>query len=354
VAEPCDALEAELALELIEGELAAELPAHLRAFARAHAENRAAPAAPLVARLASTLDTAFHALAHDVLVDRALALLRLVAPIVIEDDPAVSLARAHPPSWSGLVTLASARDTVADARYGRSAIAWLHLLHGVDDPALPHDAPGPPIDGWHTPDTTLDHTAILDAWHAISARLGVSGNLRIDRAARVRPRAFVIEPRVEVIVVVPDVVDSPATRFAVVHELGHAACAFALPAGTPRVLDEAAASYVARLIEPGGWLPPRWESPLAAAARRRRVGIAAMLDTIERALPTLHDVPGTSPPWALWHDPGAQAAYVAAEALADRLVENLGLSPPRGQFTRALEAERARIDLRMMPPCASR
>jgi hypothetical protein len=358
---PCDALEAELALDLVEGELAAELPAHLRAFARAHAENRAAPAAPLVARLASTLDTAFRALAHDVLVDRALALLRLVAPIVIEDDPAVTRARSEAPSWPGLAALATARDAIAQTRYGRGAIALLHRLHGFGDelPGSPtdrrsangstgdtHAALGPPIDGWHTPDASLDHGAIVDAWQAISARLGVDGNLRIDRAPRVRPRAFVIEPSVEVVVVVPDVVDSPATRFAVLHELGHAACAFALPAGTPRVLDEAAASYVARLIEPGGWLPPRWESPLAAAARRRRVAIAAMLDSIERDLPALHDVPGATPPWALWHDPGAQAAYVAAEAIADRLVADLGVAPPRAQFKRALELERARIDRR--------
>jgi hypothetical protein len=223
----------------------------------------------------------------------------------------------------------------------------LHRLHGLDEaPVPPHDAPGPPIDGWHAPDKALDHSAIVDVWHAIAARLGVTGNVRIDRAARARPRAFVIEPKLEVIVVVPDVVDSPAARFAVLHELGHAACALSLAGGVPRVLDEAAASYVARLAEPGGWLPPRWESPLAAGARRRRIAIAAMLDHVERDLPAVHDVPGATPPWALWHDPGSQAAYVAAEQIADRLMSNLGKSPPRGQFTRALNAERARIDLR--------
>jgi hypothetical protein len=55
-------------------------------------------------------------------------------------------------------------------------------------------------------------------------------------------------------------------------------------------------------------------------------------------------VPSAKPPWALWHDPGAQSAYVAAEALADRLRSYLGPNPPRGQFVRALELERARID----------
>ncbi len=357
MASACDAIEAELRLDLIEGELAAERPAHLRAFARAQAEGRSPPAAPLVARLASTLEVARDALAHDVLVDRALALLRLVAPIVIEDDPAVAAARAEAPSWAGLARLAAARDAIAVKRFGSRAIAWLHQLHGVLDPLPQVDAPGPPVDGWHAPDGTLDAAAIADAWQVIAARLGVSGSVRVDPAARSesgplhlgrgtrgRPRAFVIEPRVEVIVVVPAAIDSPAARFAVLHELGHAAAALALPAGTPRALDEAAAAYVA--LEAPAWLAPRWTSPLAGEARRRRLAIAAMLDGIERALPTVQDTPGAAPPWALWHDPGAQAAYVAAEALADELARDLGPKPPRGQFARTLELARARIDRR--------
>jgi hypothetical protein len=349
-------MEAELQLELVEGELAAGLPAHMRAFARAHAEGRSSPPAPLVARLASTLDVARDALAHDVLVDRALALLRLVAPIVIEDDAAVTTARGEAPSWQGLARLAAARDAIASKRFGSGAIAWLHRLHGVVEPTPQIDAPGPPIEGWHTPDASLDQAAIADAWQVIAARLGVTGRVRVDPAARSesgplhlrragrQPRAFVIEPGVEVIVVVPAAIDTPAARFAVLHELGHAAAAFALPAGTPRVLDEAAAAYVA--LDAPGWLTPKWTSPLAASARRRRLAIAAMLDGVERALPDLQDTPGAAPPWALWHDPGAQAAYVAAEALADELARDLGPRPPRGQFARTLELVRARIDRR--------
>jgi hypothetical protein len=55
---------------------------------------------------------------------------------------------------------------------------------------------------------------------------------------------------------------------------------------------------------------------------------------------------GAAPPRALWHDPGAQAAYVAAEAIADRLQRDLGSNPPRGQLARVLGFERARIDRR--------
>src|SRR5690242_20501933 len=119
---PCDALEAEMALDLVEGEFAAELPAHVRAFARAHADGRPPPAAPLVARLASTLGAARAALAHDVLVERGLALARLAVPLAIESDPAVTAARAAAPSWAGLTALARARDAVAQARFGCGAI----------------------------------------------------------------------------------------------------------------------------------------------------------------------------------------------------------------------------------------
>src|SRR5688572_28807227 len=100
--QPCDVLQAEMALDLLEGELAAELPAHMRAFARAHAEARQPPAAPLVARLASSLVTAHNACMHDVLADRGLALMRLVAPLIIENDPDVIAARAEPRTWQGL------------------------------------------------------------------------------------------------------------------------------------------------------------------------------------------------------------------------------------------------------------
>src|SRR5439155_22528740 len=125
------------------------------------------------------------------------------------------------------------------------------------------------------------------------------------------------------------------------------AAALTLSAGIPRVLDEAAASYVARLAEPQSWLPAPWTTEHAAKARARRCAIAALLDDIERALPEVPDPPpSASPPWALWHDPGAQAAYVEAELLADRLRSELGPSPPRGQLARALAAERDRIDRR--------
>ena len=320
----------------------------MRAFARSHAENRTPPPAPLVARLASTLETVLTALANEGLADRAVALLRLVAPFAIEDDPAVAAIRAQPPSWEGLVGLAEARDRASRARFGIPSIELVHRLHGTHlETGL--DAPdglSPAIAGWSDKGQVLDAVEINDVWNSIAARLGLVGAVRIDRSAVARPRTFVIEPLREVIVIVPAVIDSPAARFAVLHELGHAAAALVSPAGIPRVVDVAAASYVARLAEPPSWLPPRWASELAAAARLRRTALAAMLDDAECLLPALPQVPGRAPPWALWHDPGAQAAYVLAETIAERLRSDLGGNPPRGQFARALTAERDRIDRR--------
>jgi len=330
-----------LALALVEQELAAELPAHVRAFARAHAEGRTPPPAPLVARLASTLDVAMEATRNEGLAERGIALLRIAAPLAIESDPAVVAARAEPPSWAGLVALATARDAAAHARFGSSAIELFHRLNGSSGPPGEHDVAGPAIAGWTDRiGAPLDNAAIADAWNAIAAKLGVTGSVRVDRASNVnvQPRTFVVEPMREAIVVVPAQIASQAARFAVLHELGHAAAALVSPHGLPRVVDEAAASFVARIAESPSWLPPRWTCPLGAAARARRVAIAATLDDIERLLPALPQVPAASsaPPWGLWHDPGAQAAYVAAEAVAERLRRDLGPNPPRGQFLQVL------------------
>ncbi len=353
MSEPCDALQVETELDLIDGRLALELPAHMRAFARAHAEGRPPPPAPELLRRASTLQTARHALAHDVLLDRGVALLRLVVPVLIESDPAVAAARLGSPSWTGLQRLAAARDAVAERVFGLRAIEVLHWLNGADAVPVYEDAStGAAIDGWKSREPAIEAGAILDAWHAISARLGVAGAVRIDRSsANAHPRAFVVEPKREVIVVVPPTVNTPAARFAVLHELGHAFIALAMSAGVPRVVDEAAASYVARFMEPPSWLPPKWPSALAEAARQRRLALAEALDAIETRLPDADGTAlGTAPPWALWHDPGAQACYVAAEQMADRLRAELGPKPPVGQVLRALVAERDRIDLR--PPIA--
>jgi hypothetical protein len=368
--EACELLTLETRLDRIEAELAVELPPHLRAFARAHARGMPPPPAPDVLQRPATLATARAALVHPVLADRGLALLRLATPVAIEADPAVAAARSAAPTWAGLSALAAARDAAAMARSGRRAIDVLHRLHGsaVDLATLPvgERSPGPaaadresdgvppPVPGWFEPDgVAVDDRAIARAWDELRARHGVAGALQLDRTSTsgARPRAFVIEPGREVVLAIPAQVATPAARFAVLHELGHAVAALALPAGLPRVVDEAAAAFVARAIERDA---EPWYSALAGAARARRRRLAQVLDRIERALPAPPAAPVISerPPWALWHDPGAQAAYVAAEWLADAIEQAIGASPAPGALAAGLTAWSTAIDRLCTVTCA--
>ena len=212
---------------------------------------------------------------------------------------------------------------------------------GADTSALP-----PAVAGWFAPDgVAVDEGAIARAWEALRARHGAGGALQLERTsiASARPRAFVIVPGREVVLAIPAQVATPAARFAVLHELGHAVAALALPAGLPRVVDEAAAAYVARAIERDA---DPWYSALAGVARARRRRLAQVLDHIERALPATPPGPPISerPPWALWHDPGAQAAYAAAEWLADAVEQAIGASPGPGALAAALTGWAASID----------
>jgi hypothetical protein len=352
----CDLLSVELRLDRVEAELSSELPPHMRTFARAYARGEASPPAPDVLHRAATLATACAALAHPFLADRGLALLRLVAPVAIEADPGVAAARAATPTWYALAALAQARNAAATARFGLRAIDLLHRLHGSsvdtasDDagalPALP-----PPVAAWSEPDgITLDNAAISQAWDAIRARHGVTGAVRFERTERARPRTFVVQPRGEVVVVIPAQIATPSERFAVLHELGHVLAALALPGGIPRVVDEAAAAYLARTIERAGEgeAERAWYSAAAGPARARRGLLARVLDHIERRIehapPAIADRPAEQPPWALWHDPGAQAAYIAAEAMADAIERDLGTTPAPGALAEALAAQREQID----------
>jgi hypothetical protein len=334
----CDLLEAELALDRLDAELAAELPAHLRAFARSYADGVASPPAPAAARRAGSLAIAHRALAHPVLADRALALLRLLAPIAIEDDPRVASVRAGERTWNAFDTLRAARDAAARDRFGLGHIDLVHRLHGAREPA--GDAAWPePIEGWLSPWQPIAMPQIERAWRDLAATHGVRGRCQIVQAPEARPRAFVIDPEAEVTIVI-GTLDTPAARFTALHELGHAVAA--LVAGAlPRVVDEAAAAYVARLLEAEGVLDLAWFTPLAERARARRRKLAAALDAVERGGGTR---PIPCPPWALWHDPGVQAAYVDAELLADRWWAELGPAPAPGALAAALTAERARID----------
>jgi hypothetical protein len=311
---------------------------------------------------ASTLAAIRNALPHSLLEDRALVLARLAYPIAIDDDRRVAAIRNRErPTWDDYAQLAAARETVARERFEKPFIALMHELHGVrevhhEDPTMP-----PPLDGWHSRDIEVDSHAVdahaVDAmWRDLATRYGVTGRMRIVGAGQlsapkysselitassgaensselitglsgannsselitasrdVRPRTFIVEPGGEVIVVLPATFDTPAARFAVLHEFGHALVGLLSTTGVPRVVDEAVASLIARRMEQPD---TSCYSALAKAARERRVQVARALDAIERGTSTAR--PTERPPWALWHDPGAQAAYIEAEAIADTL-----------------------------------
>lgn len=312
MAAACDLLTAELALDRIDAELAGELPAHLRACAFACARGDVEPPAPAVLRRASTLRAIDNARPHPLLADRAHALARMAWPIAIEDDPRVVAARAAPRTWDGLAGLTAARDAAAHDRLGAPFLACVHRLFGVTVPAREVAWPAP-LAGWHESsrerfDDVL--TAVASRWFAPPH--GGSAGVEVIEGARAR--TFVVEPGRRVIVVAPPVT-SPATAFVRLHEYGHAAVGLLAPRGVARAVDEAAASFAARSLA----------HPLEASARARRLQLATALDAIERGVTSARPTP--LPPWALWHDPGAQAAYVEAETIADRWVaERLDLA----------------------------
>ncbi|MBA3452118.1 MAG: hypothetical protein H0T42_03355 [Deltaproteobacteria bacterium] len=320
-------LDIELALDRIEGQLDDEMRQHVTAFAAAYAAGTSLPGAPDLSGRASTAAVAKRALTFPTLRPRAVRLLRLVAPILIERDAAVAAARSREPTWAGLRALAAARDAVAVARFRRPALDVLHQLSGIREASvLTLELPAA-IGGWTETDHVLEDRALDDAWRYLAELAGAAPALEIIRTDMVRPRFFAVDRGSTGIAVVPKVIDTPAKRFGVLHELGHALVNQQSSYEWPRAFDEAGASYVARLMEAPDQIPGRWYSPLASVARARRTQIARVLDTVERTIQNPTDPPFAKPPWALWHDPGAQAAYVRAEAIAEDIWTRLG--PPR-------------------------
>lgn len=328
----------ELELDRIEAALAAELPGHVRALAEAYVAGTAVAAPAVLHRSA----LAHRALAVPELAPRALQLLRLVTPVVVESDAAVAALRAREGSpsssaWSAYAALAAARDAAARASFQRAHVPWMSWLHGAGwlVPTLV-DWP-PPVEGWRSAMPVVD---VERAWHELAARHGVRGRCRIIYAA-VRPRTFVVEPGREVIVVVGPVTTA-AARFAALHELGHALAALLSPVALPRMLDEAAASYVARLLEGG---LDGWSTPLAAPARDpARLTLLMGLHAIEAGVrPTIE-----RPPWGLWHDPGAQGAYLVAERFADHWWTQLGPAPGAGAFAAQLATQLAHVEQQIL------
>lgn len=309
----------ELALDRIDARLAAELPAHVAALAHAHADGTVAPST--IAITPREVDAVIAARGIVELRAHATRLLRVIAPMVIESAPSVVAAGLRERTWENYRSLAAARDEQARMRFVHSHRALVHELAGVPVGATRDDARIPPrVDGWL--DARCDVVTDAGIAHVWAALRGADfGTLEVLRSATAHPRTFVVERGVRAILVVPTRIDTPAARFAALHELGHAALWLAplsMQHEWPRALDEAAASYVARSMEHDA--DGLWFDPLARRARERRLAIARALDAIEAGAP--HGEL-ERPPWALWHDPYAQAAYVEAEQIADEMPAGL-------------------------------
>lgn len=291
-------LATELALDRIEGALAAELPAHVRAFAHAYATGRAAPPAPGVVSEPATLAAVTAALADPALAARARPLWRLSALVPIAN----AIGAVEPAGWDELAALAQRRNAAARQRFGVDFLALAHDVYEVGAIELHPTGPArtPPIGA---APVTVD--GVVTLWRELS-ELPPPAIVVADA----RPRTFAVRPGEAIVVVRADATVTAWSQVA--HELGHAWVAIA-GLDLPRTLDEAVAIAASRLYER--------REPAAARAHDRQETVAHALAAIERDL--YADPPHTppaddrgerlaSPPWALWHDPGAQAAYAAA------------------------------------------
>lgn len=356
------AFDTELALDRFEAHLARDLPPFDAAAAHAYATATLTHATPpMIAPADLALVRSAWRVAE--LRVRATQLVRIVVPLVVESDATVARLREASPTWEGMRALAAARSAVTMRHFHLPAL--LRALADVLSPPLPRmldhgprapraaDIPPHPATWRDADGLTIDDAAVHALWSSLATP--ATGSLEILRTARAHPRTFVVERGVRAIIVVPETIASPAHRFSLLHELGHAWLWLHPSARTrewPRAIDEACASYFGRMLERPAALPAGWAHPAANSARHRRTSLALLLDHLETTAianpAALADDPGVpaTPPWALWHDPAAQTAYVSAESIADTI--------PAGTTGDALAAYLADLadetDARLMLP----
>jgi hypothetical protein len=287
----------ELELDRIEGLLAAELPPHLRAFAAAYAAGAVEPPAPAVMHEPATLAIAERAMATPALARRGRALWRLCALAAIERE----VGAATGTGWPALAALAGRREAAAQRRWGRGFLAVAHDVFDAG-PVEPVATTAPTA----TVSTRRVTAGTLTAlWHELTDLPAPS--IIICEA---RPRTFAVRPGEAIVVVRSDSTVNAWSQ--ALHELGHAWVAIA-GLELARTLDESVAISAARTLER--------REPEARAMHERQHAIAVELAGVARYAgePIHRDRP---PPWALWHDPGAQAAYASAYQRA-RTVDRL-------------------------------
>jgi hypothetical protein len=157
---------------------------------------------------------------------------------------------------------------------------------------------------------------IVAQWQRYAHQYGLRDDAVTFAFAAPRGCCRVVAPGYAVQLTLPDG-DSAAVWHDCLHEMGHAIVALLTSADVPRAVDEAVAEVIAADLERD--IPVL--AAAAADARARRLLIAQRLAGAEAT-----GIPLAQPqvPWALWHDPGVQTAYVAAhDAAALQLADGL-------------------------------
>lgn len=288
---------------------------------------------------------------------RALALLQGHAPAWIAQAPQVMALRLQRPSWLAYRRLRSIQEVLAEHLFGTSWGKILGWCSGAPSVELPPPAPIPGMDpAWSVSAETLSSLPWQPAVASIVAAFPAISELALRFAAE-RPRAWRDGGRV--VITLRDDRDTPHAWFQLLHELGHAITLALYPDALPRAVDEAVASYLARHLEYPGSLPlpaHAFAPELHRQERLRRAAVAAALGHLEAAIPVEAQEAGEAGkvassdsrtlPWALWHDAGAQPAYLHAETVADQWwKEGLALA----ELPRAISEARAQA-LALPPP----
>ncbi len=230
------------------------------------------------------------------------------------------------PSWDDW----RARIVALDAAVPPSFVAAMRIAHGASDS---HKAVSSTDDAtmaqralWLAPRLPMTAANVATVWLALALRYEIPEALASAVSFRfdaLHGQCSVVVPGCVVAVSVRSG-SSAAAWHECLHELGHAVVALCCTHDVPRAVDEAAADIIAaqlvRFASTQGPGPLDCFADLVQVAsymRQHRNDIAQRLAAAEASG---HPIATAAPPWALWHDPGAQAAYVAASQLATPLL----------------------------------
>ena len=230
------------------------------------------------------------------------------------------------PTWSNW----RARLAALDAAVPPSFVAAMRIAHGASDATLTSldDVTVAQRALWLAPRLAITATQVATVWQALATRYQIPkavANAVTFKLNAPHGQCNVVVPGRVVAVSVRDGASAAAWHDCL-HELGHAMVALCTAHDVPRAVDEAAAEVIsaqlvsfAHLHGPGPLDCFADALEVAAQMRQHRNAIAQRLAVAEA---TVQPTTTAAPPWALWHDPGAQAAYVAAGQLAEPLLQH--------------------------------